>query len=157
MVELALLQDIMRHVGFNIPIQELFDLVIGTSTGGVIALGIFKRGWSVAEAFEHFETMANRAFSKRFFLKPFIGIVPGARLGAQVCCRYLYTSDGIEGAMKEAFGESTTLFEGGSEYRKPQACKVGVVVVSEEERRLCILTNYNREWRVNDELSKIPV
>ena len=32
-LELVILQEIANAVGFGIPIQELFDLTIGTSTG----------------------------------------------------------------------------------------------------------------------------
>lgn len=32
-VELAILEKIMKHVAFKVPIRELFDLVVGTSTG----------------------------------------------------------------------------------------------------------------------------
>ena len=32
-IELVILQKILDEVGFDIPIQELFDLAIGTSTG----------------------------------------------------------------------------------------------------------------------------
>lgn len=32
-LELLLLESLVRRVGFDIPIQELFDVVIGTSTG----------------------------------------------------------------------------------------------------------------------------
>ena len=33
-LELVTLQKVLDEVGFDIPIQELFDLAIGTSTGG---------------------------------------------------------------------------------------------------------------------------
>ena len=32
-LELKILQAILEEVGFGLPIQELFDLAIGTSTG----------------------------------------------------------------------------------------------------------------------------
>ena len=33
-LELVILKKVLDVVGFDIPIQELFDLAIGTSTGG---------------------------------------------------------------------------------------------------------------------------
>ena len=33
-LELMILQKVLDEVGFDIPIQELFDLAIGTCTGG---------------------------------------------------------------------------------------------------------------------------
>jgi len=34
-LELTILQKVVDEVGFDLPIQELFDLAIGTSTGGL--------------------------------------------------------------------------------------------------------------------------
>lgn len=33
MIQLSILEEILQQVGHNIPIQELFDLAIGTSAG----------------------------------------------------------------------------------------------------------------------------
>jgi hypothetical protein len=110
--------------------------------------------WSVEKATAQFESMAKRAFSKRSLLKPFLD-VPGAKLGARLFCSYLYKSESVESALKEAFSEDKTLF-GDVRSETSELCKVAVVVTGEEEERLLLFTNYNRQWRVNDESSRSP-
>ncbi|KAH0556820.1 hypothetical protein GP486_005392 [Trichoglossum hirsutum] len=59
-LKLMILRKVTNEVGFGIPIQELFDLAIGTST----VLGLFKMDWSVDKAISEFETLSHEAFSK---------------------------------------------------------------------------------------------
>ena len=110
-------------------------------------------GWSVTEAMARFESLVDGAFSKRAFLRP-VWQVPGTHSSARLLCSYLYQSHGIETALKRAFGEDTKLFGAASPYR-PELTKVAVVAMSEEEERPFLLTNYNRQWRVNDETSEL--
>jgi hypothetical protein len=93
------------------------------------------------------------AFSARSSLRP-IWDIPGARAGARLICDYLYKSDGIEGALQAAFNEQSKLF-GDIGTDEPELNKIAVVATAEEEGRPLLLTNYNREWRVNDDESKV--
>ncbi len=120
--------------------------------GGIIALGIFKMGWTVEFAISKFEELARGAFSQRDFLKP-VWFVPGARSSARLLCSHVYQSQGIENALKQSFGDGTKLF-GAASGNGPELTKVAVVVTSEEDQRPFLLTNYNRQWRVNDEMSE---
>nr|XP_036576332.1 uncharacterized protein CTRU02_13709 [Colletotrichum truncatum]KAF6783057.1 hypothetical protein CTRU02_13709 [Colletotrichum truncatum] len=54
-----------QELGKSIPLQECFDLIGGTGSGGIIALGLVSLGWDVFEATEKFETLVENAFSKR--------------------------------------------------------------------------------------------
>ncbi len=110
-------------------------------------------GWTVAEALNKFENLARAAFSQREFLKP-VWLVPGARSSARLLFSHLYKNQGIEGALKQAFGEDMKLF-GAASPDRPELTKVAVVTTSEEEERPFLLTNYNRQWRVNDETSEL--
>jgi len=148
-IELTILQSIIDKVGHNIPIQELFDLAVGTSTGGIIALGLFRRQWSINEASELFACLAKEAFQARSGLKIWWDL-PLARLTRQITCDYVYKSSGIESALKNAFGNESKLF-GYFGQSAANAVKVGVVAVGDEDQRAYLLTNYNREWRVNDD------
>jgi hypothetical protein len=109
-------------------------------------------GWTVAEAMSKFDNLTRVAFSQREFLKP-VWLVPGARSSARLLCSYVYQSQGIETALKQAFGRDTKLF-GAASPDRPELTKVAVVTTSEEEERPFLLTNYNRQWRVNDETSE---
>ncbi|KAF5010278.1 hypothetical protein FDECE_3563 [Fusarium decemcellulare] len=104
-VELCLLRKIEQEVGFGIRINELFDHVIGTSTGGIIALGIFHRGWSVEQGLAIFQDLARRAFTPRRILRR--SIIMNLIHGFYT---FKYTDAGIKDALQECFGEDTYLF-----------------------------------------------
>lgn len=42
MVELCILDQLLREIGHGIPVQELFDLAIGTSTGKLSSVSELK-------------------------------------------------------------------------------------------------------------------
>jgi hypothetical protein len=75
--------------------------------------------------------LAKDAFLKRFPLKWIEGI-PGVHLGAQLMCTYLYQSDGIEAALKAAFGKHLRLF-GDIVPDKPELSKIALIETIREE------------------------
>ncbi|KAI1132761.1 hypothetical protein F5Y10DRAFT_230731 [Nemania abortiva] len=64
-VELEVLKQIEMYLGGHLPIQLFFDLIVGTSTGGIIAAGLGIKNWRVSECIEKFETLADKAFTRR--------------------------------------------------------------------------------------------
>lgn len=46
-VELEILRQLEKELGDMINIQSFFDLIVGTSTGGIVALGLAARNWYV--------------------------------------------------------------------------------------------------------------
>ncbi|KAL8814115.1 MAG: hypothetical protein Q9223_006639, partial [Gallowayella weberi] len=64
-VELEVLKAIERQLPAGIPIRSFFDLIVGTSTGGIIALGLGVEGWSTRTCMEHFERLCGTAFTPR--------------------------------------------------------------------------------------------
>jgi hypothetical protein len=98
-----------------------------------------------------FEKLAKKAFSIRSVLR-LVWHIPGAHLAAQLICTYLYKSSGIEEALQLAFDGQSKLF--GDIGSEPENNKIAVVATGEEEERPFLLTNYNREWRVNDDESR---
>ncbi|KAL8929810.1 MAG: hypothetical protein Q9208_000954 [Pyrenodesmia sp. 3 TL-2023] len=64
-VELEVLKAIERQLPAGIPIRNFFDLIVGTSTGGIIALGLGIEGWSTQTCIEHFERLCDTAFTPR--------------------------------------------------------------------------------------------
>ncbi|KAK0734363.1 hypothetical protein B0T26DRAFT_67305 [Lasiosphaeria miniovina] len=140
-VELAILSRLMGEIRFDIPIQQLFDLVIGTSTGGIIALGVFEMGWNPAEASRKFRELAQQAFTKKLRLR-----IPVIKHVAEYFCTYLYHSSGIEGALKSAFSNDTYLFGQRRESSNNRGgdVKVGVVSCTKGRGQPCLIANYNR-------------
>ncbi|RTE85170.1 hypothetical protein BHE90_000326 [Fusarium euwallaceae] len=104
-VELVILAKIEKAVGFGIRIQDLFDLVVGTSTGGLVALGVFEKKWPLSDAIDNFCRLAKEAFSLRKVLA-----LPGLSLLAEPFCVFKYKSSGINNALRTAFGEEDYLF-----------------------------------------------
>ncbi|KAI5462890.1 hypothetical protein BGZ63DRAFT_402245 [Mariannaea sp. PMI_226] len=149
LVQLTILQQLEQQVGFGIPIDELFDLVIGTSTGGIVALGVFHQNMSPEDGVKMFEDLAGKAFSLRPKLKN-----PVIKSLVQPFCTFLYTTEGIEGALQEQFGEDTYLFGSSANDRnRPSSpdkklgadwVKVGVVSCMEGRNRPMLIANYSR-------------
>jgi patatin-like phospholipase/acyl hydrolase len=134
---LAILQNVVREVGHGIPVQELFDLVIGTSAGGLIALGLFKQNWTLEDALVHFKDLSKEAFEPRRLLR-----VPVFKNTAQIFCSYRYDSEGIRSALKTAFG-SSPLF-GHDKDAIGDVTKVGVVAAVQSKNRPVLFANYTR-------------
>lgn len=141
-IELRILKEVVAEVQHDIPIQELFDIAIGTSTGGIIALGLFKMDWKIDEARDKFISLVQRAFASRELLT-----VPVFKNFAQLFCSFRYKSDGINGALQTAYG-STPLF--GQTEGDSDRVKVGVVASKRSPiSKPYLFANYSRspaEW-----------
>jgi hypothetical protein len=120
--------------------------------GGIISLGIFRQGWLIPQAKEKFERLLKEAFSKRSMLK-LLWPIPGGPLGAQLMLNHLYKSAEIENALQAAFGRDERLF-GDLNTDRLHPNKVAVIATGEAEERPFLLSNYNREWLMNDDESK---
>ncbi|KAF5698713.1 calcium-independent phospholipase a2 [Fusarium mundagurra] len=144
-VELCVLRQIERHVGYGIAIHELFDLVVGTSTGGIVALGVFHQRWSTDDAISRFRALARRAFTLRLGLgNSFIKAI------AQPFYEFLYTSEGIEQSLQDSFGGSN-LFGASLNQRNRTGgrdwVKVGVVACLQGRNQAKLIANYSRNPR----------
>lgn len=85
------------------PVSELFDLIAGTSTGGILALALAKPDahgkaqYSAADVVSLYENEGRRIFHEPAFAKVL-------SLGNLLDERY--PSEGIEGVLDEYFGET---------------------------------------------------
>ncbi|EXK77612.1 hypothetical protein FOQG_17687 [Fusarium oxysporum f. sp. raphani 54005] len=139
-VEIVILAEIEEAVGLGIRIQELFDLVIGTSTGGLVALGVFERNWTLSEAENHFRELSREAFSIRKALA-----VPILSKIAEPFCDFKYKSSGINKALQRGFGNDNFLFgQTKGRHRLGDQVKVGVVACLEGRYQPCLIANYSR-------------
>ena len=64
-VPLEVLRAIEEHLGGELPIQAFFDLMIGTDTGGLIAVALTMQNQSVARCTEWLESLYHSAFVPR--------------------------------------------------------------------------------------------
>ncbi|GAW20800.1 hypothetical protein ANO14919_103110 [Xylariales sp. No.14919] len=137
--ELAILTELERQVGMGIRIQELFDLVIGTSTGGIIALGVFEQNWPLDVAESRFVELAKNAFSKRRAVK-----VPILSVFTEPFCDFKYKTAGIEKTLQDAFGDGYLFGQAAGRRNSGDEVKVGVVACLEGRSQPCLLANYSR-------------
>lgn len=107
------------------------SLLANPSTGGIIALGLGVKHWSVAECMMRFRDLCAQAFSPR----------PFKRL-ALISHKSLYKTTPLETALEGAFGSHGLLFGGRSDDQRGDI-KVAVTSTSAVENRPVILTNYN--------------
>lgn len=74
-VELLTLQRLSTYL-FGIPIIKFFDLIAGTSTGGLIALALGAKGLSIDEGIDMYRTLGTLAFVHRFGVGiPVVGVL----------------------------------------------------------------------------------
>lgn len=118
----------------------LWSSLLIRSSGGIIALGLFKMGWSVDKALHEFVKLSDSAFSRRELLE-----FPGFRDIAQLFCSFRYKSGGIERALIRAFGKD--LLFGQRKVAFEHRVKVGVVAGIQGDHRPYIFANYNRNPR----------
>lgn len=128
-VELEVLRSIEQALGGRIPIQEFFDLIVGTSTGGIIALGLGVENWSVDKCMSHFKKLVGKAFTPK---------LAGMRLGTSK-----YRTRPLEEGLKTYF-KDVQIFGGIHETSKSHPRKVAVTAACETGEQAVIFTNYNR-------------
>lgn len=148
-----MLETLLRmelDMGGYLPIASFFDLIIGTSTGGIIALGLVEMGWSVKQCLKKFELLASTAFQKHKTLgsEYLDWLVAGFQHGR-------YRVEPLEDLLRTEYTERN-LFGGvrdDSEFspRNHIACKVGVTTTATSGTPY-VLANYNR--LENDENSR---
>jgi len=145
--ELEVLRAIELEMGAKLPIQCFFDFIVGTSTGGIIALGLAAKDWSVEDCIEYFETLCNKAFTRRTGVN-----LPGIGWIVENYNHSRYETCPLEEALMEAFTDDQTLFGG----RRPNQStaprvKVAVTAVSAATSTAVVMANYNR--RCTEKLS----
>ncbi|GAB1318162.1 FabD/lysophospholipase-like protein [Madurella fahalii] len=135
-VELEILKQIELTLGGRLPIQAFLDLIVGTSTGGLVALGLGAMGWSVDTCIDRFEDLCTKAFTRRkggFIVENFH--------------HSNYQTTSLEEALQTAFSEDMLLF--GGEHRAESSIlsvKVAVTSFSLTDNKAFVLSNYNRPW-----------
>ncbi|KAF1847324.1 uncharacterized protein K460DRAFT_278260 [Cucurbitaria berberidis CBS 394.84] len=129
-VILEVLSRIQQELGNQIPIQDFFDLIIGTSTGGIVALALGIKGWPIAHCIKSFKTLMLSAFTQRF----------PRRLG-----KSKYETKPLDACLAETFGEETMFAGVPSDSAHGCLRKVAVTAATETGEKAVIFANYNRK------------
>ncbi|ORY63334.1 acyl transferase/acyl hydrolase/lysophospholipase [Pseudomassariella vexata] len=136
-VELEVLKHLEDALG-GIPIQRFFDLMVGTSTGGLVALGLGVMHWGVDKCIEKFESLCDEAFTRRVGSSlPVVGSFIDYYHHSK------YQTSTIESALKKAFSEDLLLFGGRRRADYGSPIKVAVTATSQAGNKTYVLGNYN--------------
>ncbi|KAL8754211.1 MAG: hypothetical protein Q9199_004499 [Rusavskia elegans] len=139
-VELEVLKAIERQLPAGIPIRNFFDLIVGTSTGGIIALGLGIEGWSTQTCIGHFERLCDTAFTPRELHK--IPVLGKLEIINNDYARY--KAKPFEKVLQETFTVSGQPLFGGQHNSSQSSVRTAVTATSETGDRAVLLTNYNR-------------
>ncbi|KAL8687035.1 MAG: hypothetical protein Q9224_005271, partial [Gallowayella concinna] len=145
-VELEVLKAIERQLPAGIPIRSFFDLIVGTSTGGIIALGLGIEGWSTQTCIDHFERLCGTAFTPRKMHK--IPVLDKLEVMNNDYARY--KAKPFEKVLQETFSASTQPLFGGQYNNWQSSVRTAVTATSETGDQAVVLTNYNRSHEKDD-------
>lgn len=116
----------------------LTNYLLYSSTGGIIALGLGAKEWSVSECKDQFIELVGKAFTKRTGQD-----YPGIKQWNMFRHQSRYRTEPIEIALKGAFGEEQQLF-GGLHKLTTYGNKVAATATTSTGDKAIILANYNR-------------
>ncbi|KAM3089514.1 hypothetical protein ACMFMG_001101 [Clarireedia jacksonii] len=137
-VELETLHAIETELGGDLRIQAFFDLIVGTSTGGIIALGLGVQNWSVDQCISKFTDLCKDAFTPRTLKNvPVLGTLQMANH------KSMYKTKPFEKCLQDSF-EDRPLFGGDQNNQEGYMVKVAVTSTTSIQQHPVILTNYNR-------------
>ncbi|KAF2466166.1 uncharacterized protein BDR25DRAFT_317959 [Lindgomyces ingoldianus] len=148
-LELGILEHLESFVGINVPIRNLFDLIVGTSTGGIIALGLtVKDDLTIGQMKETFIRLAHKTFGKRREGELISKIDP-FKITSKLMMLFqifpsIYPTTPLQKGLIELFGRDTTLFSSTSQIRQQRATRVAVTSTKDASASLCLIANYNR-------------
>jgi hypothetical protein len=122
----------------NLTTAETFFLQYSDSlfsTGGLIALGLASRDWTVQECIYHFTELCEKAFTRR------IGIsIPGMSMIIESLHQSKYKTAPLQKALQQAFSEDDYLFGG----PRMTNHRTKVAVTATNSGTVSVLANYNR-------------
>lgn len=106
------------------------------STGGIIALGLGVKRWSVSNCIHRFQTLCQEAFTLR-----------GPRMLKKIAIvshKSYYRTKPLEDALQSAFSSDALLY-GGSKSSSSAEIKVAVTSTQATEKKAVVLSSYNTE------------
>ena len=107
LVTIAMLKELERVSGRRV--QELFDVIGGTSTGGLLALGL-QEGYSLTQLEEHYHTLAAEVF-RTPWREGRDGHARAAGLGNLLVTGATYKAHSLESVFKKLLGQAKPMLD----------------------------------------------
>ncbi|KAK4185799.1 hypothetical protein QBC35DRAFT_502844 [Podospora australis] len=142
-VELGLVQALEEEIGLsNVRLAEMFDLIVGTSTGGIIALtlAMTSSDFKTKDMIEFFTKTSKETFSDS---RAGVGFVTR---GLMVFRRYnsVYSEKPLITALKKVLGDRASLFAPVTSLAYRGATRVAVTAARDDGETEVLISNYNR-------------
>ncbi|KAN0072294.1 hypothetical protein V8E54_009223 [Elaphomyces granulatus] len=146
-IELALLERLELRVGLNLAIRDLFDLIMGTSTGGIIALGLAMTKHSATEMKTKFTELATATFKLR--REGALTIFDPLQITSKTFMllriyESIYRTTPLKNGLVRLFGENLNLFSSTQVKQQQRSTRVAVTSTKDTAANRCLITNYNR-------------
>lgn len=136
-VQLEVLRAIEQSLGGYLPVQNFFDLIVGTGTGGMLGAALAMRDRTVDSCIDMFCCLCDHAFTPRLKGMPIINqIAQVFGNGPKFKTKPLYS------ALKTAFGDDDELFGPSSRIRP--GSRVALTTTSVTGRESIVLASYRR-------------
>jgi hypothetical protein len=136
-VQLEILQGIQRALGKHLPVQAFFDLIVGTGTGGLIAVALAEQGKTLDHCQDMFVEVCKKAYNDK---------TPGRALikrAARVLgSRSRYFASPLYEALKKEFSDKSNFFGDATQFRPD--VRVAVTAKSSTRHSTTLLSNYRR-------------
>ena len=145
-VSIGFMQKLQQTLNLEYPVQEHFDFSIGTSSGGVVNLGLFAKYWTPDQCLVFFFKFAWRIFaSKKGVRRSICSRI--TRVFAYFFADERYEAAILEKFLKEALGTSP-MFD--SIESRPSGMKYAVTATTISDATLCLISNYLVDGKQND-------
>ncbi|KAK5175711.1 uncharacterized protein LTR77_000850 [Saxophila tyrrhenica] len=136
-VQLEVLHAIEQCLGGHLPVQAFFDLMVGSGTGGMLAVALSQKDRTVDGCIDMFTAMCDHAFTPRLKGVPVINhLVQAFGNGRK------YKTKPLHAALKTAFSDDLDLF--GASDRLRTGARVAITASSATGRESMLLASYRR-------------
>jgi hypothetical protein len=132
-VELVVLRELEQQIGLGIPLGRFFDFIVGTSAGGIIALGLGVQGRTVDDCLTRFRTFSRTGLKKKILTK-----TKFVRWAGKFIRSSIYRTKDLEQALYNAFSPAASQ----NLFGVRNSCRVAVTTTVHKELKL--IANYNR-------------
>ncbi|KAF3101287.1 hypothetical protein TWF706_005589 [Orbilia oligospora] len=130
--QLVLLERLEESIGLGLPIGYFFDLIVGSSMGGIIALGLGVQGLHVSECLRRFKAIGSKGFDNKLGTK-----TPGLKWISRRIRGSIYLQESYSRAVKEYFDNG----KGNITFGLRNHCRVAVTTTVGGDARL--IANYH--------------